>query len=62
MSRARGRIGRFLATVLWFRIGGGWIYYVILGAYAVLIAASLWLLSRPGWLSVSVPSPSSSTA
>jgi hypothetical protein len=37
---------------LWFGVDGGAIYYAIVGGYAVLVAAGLWLLSRPGWLPV----------
>ncbi|MBV9100308.1 MAG: hypothetical protein JOZ46_08440 [Candidatus Dormibacteraeota bacterium] len=45
-------IGRYLSLVLWFGIRGGWIYYVVLGAYAALVATGIWLLSRPGWLPI----------
>ncbi|MGH7721215.1 MAG: hypothetical protein ACRENL_00075 [Candidatus Dormibacteria bacterium] len=44
--------GRGLAALLWFRIDGGWIYYVVLAAYGVLVASAVYLLSRPGWLTV----------
>ena len=40
------RTGRLLAAVLWFGIEGGWVYYVVLGAYAALVALALWLFSR----------------
>ena len=45
-------IGRYLSLILWFGIRGGWIYYVILGANALLVAGGVWLLSRPGWLPI----------
>ena len=45
-------IGRYVSLVLWFGIRGGWIYYVILGTYALLVAAGVWLLSLHGWLSI----------
>jgi hypothetical protein len=44
------RVGRILSIVLWFGVDGGWIYYIVLGAYAVLVSSAVWLLSRPGWL------------
>ena len=45
-------IGRALAGALWFRIPGGWIYYIILAAYALFVGAAVWLLTRPGWLGI----------
>ena len=39
-----------MAAVLWFGIDGGWIYYVILAGYAVIVGGALWLLTRHGWL------------
>jgi hypothetical protein len=50
VHRRLRRGGRILSLVLWFGVDGGWIYYVVLGAYATLISTALWLLSRPGWL------------
>jgi hypothetical protein len=50
VSRGLRRVGRILAIVLWFGVDGGWIYYIVLSAYAVLVSFALWLLSRPGWL------------
>jgi len=50
MAATFRRLGRCLALILWFRIAGGWIYYVVLGAYALLVSTALWLFSRPGWL------------
>jgi hypothetical protein len=47
---SRRGLRRLLATVLWFGIDGGWIYYVILFAYGLLVAAGIWLISRHGWL------------
>jgi hypothetical protein len=41
-----------MAAILWFGVEGGWMYYVILGAYAVVISAAVWLLTRHGWLPV----------
>ncbi len=52
MGRVTRSLGRAVATLLWFRIPGGWIYYAILGAYALFVGAAVWLLTRPGWLSV----------
>ena len=46
------RLGRIVAAILWFGVEGGWIYYVILGAYAAVIAAAIWLLTRHGWLPI----------
>lgn len=41
-----------MAAILWFRVDGGWIYYVILGGYSAVICAGVWLLTRHGWLPV----------
>ena len=46
------RAGRVLALVLWFGLPSGWIYYVVLAAYAVLVTTALWLFTRAGWLPV----------
>lgn len=45
-------LGRALATVLWLRIDDGWMYYVIVGGYAAVVSAAIWLLTRHGWLPV----------
>lgn len=45
-------IGRYLSLILWFGIRGGWIYYVVLAAYAAMVVSGLWLMSRPGWLPI----------
>jgi hypothetical protein len=45
-------LGRTVAAILWFRVDGGWIYYVILAAYAAVICAGVWLLTRHWWLPV----------
>jgi hypothetical protein len=43
-----------MAAILWFRVDGGWIYYVILGGYFAMVCASIWLLTRHWWLPVVV--------
>jgi hypothetical protein len=48
------RLGRTMATILWFRVDDGWIYYVIVGGYAAIVSAAVWLLTRHGWLPVAV--------
>ena len=54
-SRRRFRsVGRGLATILWFRVDGGWIYYVILGGYSAVVCGAVWLLTRHGWLPIVV--------
>ena len=50
MARWFRRLGRYVALILWFGIPGGWIYYVVLGVYALVVATALWLFSRPGWI------------
>lgn len=54
-TRRRFRhLGRTMAAILWFRVDGGWIYYVILGGYSAVVCAAIWLLTRHGWLPVVV--------
>ena len=43
-----------MATVLWLRIEDDWIYYVIVGGYAAVVSAGVWLLTRHGWLPIVV--------
>ena len=52
---SRGRfphLRRRMAAILWFRVDGGWIYYVILAGYCAVVCAAVWLLTRHGWLPV----------
>jgi dipeptide/tripeptide permease len=52
-SRHRFRhLERTVAAILWFRVDGGWIYYVILGTYSAVVCGAVWLLTRHGWLPV----------
>ena len=53
-GRRFGGLGRTMAAILWFRVDGGWIYYVILGGYSAMVCASIWLLTRHWWLPVLV--------
>lgn len=47
-------LGRAMATILWFRVDDGWIYYVVVGGYAAIVSTALWLLTRHGWLPILV--------
>ena len=46
------RMRRVLTTALWFNIDGGFIYYGVLGAYALLVTLGVWLISQRGWLPI----------
>ncbi|TMB92046.1 MAG: hypothetical protein E6J45_03795 [Chloroflexi bacterium] len=50
-ERAAGPgLKRYVLTMLGIGLEGSSVYYVIVGGYMLLVAAGVWLLSRPGWL------------